>query len=543
MHAYWWKAGFSNFGDELTHEILKFLGVSEGWSAPADADLVVTGSVLEHLPEGWAGTVCGAGKLRPESAVDLANAQVLALRGKLTLAGVQGVDPNSVVLGDPGLLIPRWVRQFPAKHELGIVPHWSDKELHSRFRYGHLIDPTKPAIEVVSQIAQCKRIISSSLHGLIVADAYGIPRQAELFPNAHREGGDFKYRDYASVYDDTPHFGEMWTAPHDKVRRIQEDLLAALTVAVGQEFPPKPAPRRPDILQAGVRPQISLLVPFRDDGEYRSRVLDWLTRYWLSHLPSAEIVIGYDGGQPFSKAAAVNDAARRARGRVFVILDADAYLRPSAVQDCADAIDEAVAAGKRKWFMPYSHFYRIGQWETLCLLQSDPTNPYEVSSPPPEDWLESIEKPNHAGAHRYGALIQVMPREAFAMVGGMDQRMAGWGNEDVAMLRSLDTLYCQHEVAINDALHLWHSRPGTDYLTRRWIGQPWTPANSRLAQRYATATGEPALMQGLVDERRSTTWPMWLPEPSGNGNGNVKEVAAIIQSPPLTPVHSRNGTG
>lgn len=547
MRAYWWRpqAG-TNFGDELTYEILKFLGVDDGWSSPSEAELVVTGSVLEHLPEGWSGTVCGAGKLYPFSKVDLANARVLALRGKLTAAGVSGVM-EGVTLGDPGLLIPRWVRQVTARHDLGIVPHWSDKDLPSRFRYGHLIDPTRPAVEVVSQIAQCKRIISSSLHGLIVADAYGIPRQAELHPKAAAdgEGGAFKYWDYASVYDEHPHFGEMWRAPFEQVRQIQDDLFAALTLAVGQDLPPAPAPRRRDVVTLGLdltqatkTPQISLLVPFRDDNEDRGRVLDWLTTYWLRYLPSAEVVLGYDDGLPFSKSRAVNDAAKRARGRVFVILDADAYLRPSAIQDCADAIDEALAAGKRKWFMPYSHFYRIAQWETLCLLQTDPMAPYAVSSPPPQDWLEVGANGNSTKAHQFGALIQVMPREAFEMVGGMDPRMAGWGSEDVAMLKSVDTLYCQHEVALNDALHLWHARPGTDHLTRRWIGQSWSPANARLAQRYAVACGEPALMQGLVDERRPKDWQMRVTRTGSNGSVNG---VAVIRSPAAKPVQHSNG--
>lgn len=514
MKAYWWRA-IKNFGDELTSEILKFLGVDQGWSPPEKADLVVTGSILEHLPVGWTGTVCGAGKLFPDSDVDLSNANVLAVRGKLTRDSVRGVD-GTVVLGDPGLLIPRWVRQVTAKHELGIIPHWSDKELYNRFRYGTLIDPTRPAVEVVTQLAQCKRIISSSLHGLIVADAYGIPRQAELFPQAEREGGDWKFRDYASVYDEHPHFGEMWTAPFEKVHRIQDDLFKALTEAVGQELPPAPAPPRLEqITVKGPAPQISILIPFRDDHEDRNRVLDWLTKYWLHHLPSAEIVLGYHGGLPFSKSSAVNSAAKKARGRIFVIADADAYLRPSAIQDCADAIDQALAAGKRKWLMPYSQFYRIARWETLCLLQTDPTAEYAVSSPPPDHWLEPDANTNTEKAHRFGALIQIMPREAFEMVGGFDGRMRGWGSEDSSMLKSLDTLYCQHEVANNHALHLWHARPGTDFLTRRWIGQSWTPANARLAQRYAAASGEPALMQGLVDERtprRAPVPPVWLPQ-------------------------------
>ena len=67
------------------------------------------------------------------------------------------------------------------------------------------------------------------------------------------------------------------------------------------------------------------------------------------------------------------------------------------------------------------------------------------------------------------------------------------------MLRALDTLYCQHEVTHNDALHFWHVRPGTDWQTRTWVGQAGGQANSRLAQRYAQATGDVGWMRSLVD--------------------------------------------
>jgi hypothetical protein len=68
-------------------------------------------------------------------------------------------------------------------------------------------------------------------------------------------------------------------------------------------------------------------------------------------------------------------------------------------------------------------------------------------------------------------------------------------------MKSLDTLYCPHQVADNELLHLWHARPGVDWKTRRWIGQQWSPANTRLAQRYVHASGEPGFMTGLVGER------------------------------------------
>lgn len=494
MKAYWWVER-ENFGDRLNWTILQHLEADPAWRTPAEADLVMVGSVLEHLPEGWSGTVCGAGKLHEDSVVDLSNANVLALRGHLTAESVTGVK-GPVVVGDPALLMPLIVRQHPAKYDLGVVPHWSDTTLRERFPYGHFIDPTGRPEWVVEEIAKCKRIVSSSLHGTIVADAYGIPRQAELFPQAASEGGDFKFRDHASIFGTHPHFGEMWLAPHEIVERIQAELREVLEIACARE--PQPAVPDPCLESWGDDcPQISLLVPFRDDGEHRTKVWRWLRDYWLDNLDSVEVIQGHHGGWPFNKSAAVNDAASKARGRIFVVLDADAYLDAQVIQECADNIDDAIEDGRRRWFTPYRNLYRLNRHTTLELLETE--GPYALPSPPPDEWLEGGPQSASYG-HQYGAMIQIMPREAFFLVGGMDPRFnRGWGSEDASLLRALDTLYCQHENTLNDVLHMWHVRPGSGWA-RRWVGQQWSGANSRLAQRYANATGEPGFMRQLVNE-------------------------------------------
>jgi len=504
--VYSWK-GKRNFGDALTGFILDHLGVQHEWAPPEDADLVAVGSVLEHLPSGWSGTVAGAGILRPNARVDLTSAKVVGLRGKLTRKTAKLPKGARPVLGDPGLLVSAFVRQGPARHDLGVVPHWSDKQLAKRFPYGHVIDVSKPPAEVIADIASCKRIISSSLHGLIVADAYGIPRQAEKFPFIGREGGDFKFRDYASVFDGDPHFGHMWRAPHADVERIQRELRATLGELLNRPAPAEapasnPPPRRHSPWWR--RPQISLLVPFRDDHEHRTRVWAWLRQYWEANLDSVEIVMGHDSGYPFSKATAVNEAASRARGRTFVILDADAYLDAQELQGLADRLDAARKASERQWFMPYNRLYRLNRPFTLDLLDTDPTLPYQIPSPPPAEDLDSKLDAASYG-HRYGAMMQVMPREAFFHVGGMDPRFRGWGSEDASFLRALDTLWGHHEVATNDIAHLWHSRPGNGTATnaRHWVGQDATlgPPNSRLAQRHSQATGEPGAMRAIANER------------------------------------------
>lgn len=258
---------------------------------------------------------------------------------------------------------------------------------------------------------------------------------------------------------------------------------------------PKPHPKP--------RPQISFLVPFRDDGEHRKKVWEWLDRYWGAHFPDAEIIIGHDGGHPFSKATAVNNAAQRASGRIFVVLDADCLMDSAIVQSCADKIDAAVAQGKRLWFVPYLYLYRLTQHATKLVLRSDPAAPFDIPTPPLPGWVEPG-GPNYG--HQYGALILMMPASAFHLVGGMDPRFRGWGSEDAAFMRSLDTLYALHQTTNNEVLHMWHVRPGNNYLTRKWEGQRMTNVNSRLGQRYGLASGDPTLMRALVDERDRSSY-------------------------------------
>ena len=264
------------------------------------------------------------------------------------------------------------------------------------------------------------------------------------------------------------------------------------------------------------KPQISLLVPFKDNGEGRAQAWNWLQRFWTAHLKSVEIVVGTPAGLPFNKAVAINQAAKKAKGRIFVILDADAYMDPAVIQACADRIDAALKARKKLWFMPYDKLYRLNPGATAALIRSNPKLPYKVPSPPPQAWLETTPDPSGGHScnygHQYGAMCMVMPREAFTTVNGMDPGFRwGWGSEDACFLKALDTLYTQHEVARADILHLWHTRPGTNWETRKWVGQnaQFGAANSRLAQRYQAAVGEYHWMRALVDEHKPAKRRWW----------------------------------
>src|SRR6266498_2155214 len=253
------------------------------------------------------------------------------------------------------------------------------------------------------------------------------------------------------------------------------------------------------------QPQISLLVPFREGNDpHRTEIWNWLKQFWDSTDLDCEIVVGTDSGIPFSKSCAVNNAAKKARGRIFVILDSDCYTNPETVQKCADAIEYSEKTARKLWFVPYLHLYRLTEEITLKFLESDPTLPYSMPIPPPEEWIEKGST-NQYG-HRFGAMILIMSAEAFWSVGGMDPRFRGWGGEDVSFMRALDTLYGLHETVDNSIFHMWHKRPGINYLTRRWEGQRTYNVNIRLGQRYGLANGDNTFMKALVYEHHRPRW-------------------------------------
>jgi hypothetical protein len=258
-----------------------------------------------------------------------------------------------------------------------------------------------------------------------------------------------------------------------------------------------------------INPQISFLVPFRADPEqpHRSEVWSWLRHYWSWELPDIEIVMGRSSGEAFSKTEAVNDAASRARGRIFVIIDSDTYMRGSIIRDCANEIDESLRRGVPLWFVPYRHLYRLTRETTDAVLESNPRRPLRFTSPPAQDEVESTQGSSHG--HRFGAMIQIMPREAYDEVGCMDPRFQGWGGEDIAFVRALDTLYVKHKTTENDVVHLWHPSMDVETTVRMWPGQKTAGFNNNLAQRYSMATGDRERMRALVDEGCSTIDRPW----------------------------------
>lgn len=243
---------------------------------------------------------------------------------------------------------------------------------------------------------------------------------------------------------------------------------------------------------------ISLLMPFRSDGAEREAAYQWLVKYWKAHLPFAQFITGTDDQVPFSKTSAFNDAFSRSKGDILVLIDADCYIDAQIVVNCAEEIRTARKAGHKLWHIPYRQFYRLTDLATSHVLASNPAHPLRFSaSPNPRDTEDTG---SSSFGHWWGALIQVMPREAYELVGGCDPRFRGWGGEDVAFMRAIDTLYGKHKTTDNQVIHLWHPTIKTVHKLKLWDGQISPQDNVTLTGRYYAAFGDPRRMRRLVNE-------------------------------------------
>jgi hypothetical protein len=203
LQTYYWNSR-KNFGDALTSLLIKkFTRLESVWCPPEYAELVMVGSILEHLPPDYTGVIAGAGKLHESTRLNFGLAKVLAVRGPLTAKGMKG---NNIILADPGLIADELVGEQEKLYDLGIVPHWSDTALERNpifTKYNpHIIRVSEDPLKVIKEIGQCKKIVSSSLHGIVLADAFSIPRRIEIAPkmlsHPKQEGGIFKWKDYSA---------------------------------------------------------------------------------------------------------------------------------------------------------------------------------------------------------------------------------------------------------------------------------------------------------------------------------------------------------
>lgn len=202
---YWARSDVPNWGDDLNPWLFEKLTGSKPMYCPHKdiPRLFMAGSILDQ--SGPFDSCWGTGLIRPDFEGQIRLAKVHATRGPLTaeILAAHGIE-CSTVFGDPGLLAPNFVKvDLSKRYALAVVPHYVDLldgERLARELSAEIVPVSEPIEAFIQRIAAAERVYSSSLHGLICAEALGIPAYWIRFSD-NLIGGSFKFHDYLAGTD------------------------------------------------------------------------------------------------------------------------------------------------------------------------------------------------------------------------------------------------------------------------------------------------------------------------------------------------------
>jgi hypothetical protein len=212
-----WYDGTLNFGDLIGPWMVQMLTGRQVVNIDRDKSakgLLTVGSIITWMDRDGL-SVWGSGLIRkvgPKTHEKLNRVRpgpIHAVRGKLTRQQLVKRLGWKVpkVYGDPALLLPRLYTPRQSSLTAGrvaLLPHYLHKA-----DLGHLQDDERVAMidvqndpdKVIDQIASAKAVLSSSLHGIICAQAFGVPWIWLQVPGIRLAGGEFKFHDFFTTLD------------------------------------------------------------------------------------------------------------------------------------------------------------------------------------------------------------------------------------------------------------------------------------------------------------------------------------------------------
>ncbi len=241
IHVWYYKEGSrNNFGDYLGHYIPSKLNKNVIYTQinSPTKKYVTVGSVLNQMI--GVNTNCvvwGSGIMTVNDTIPK-GVKLLAVRGPQTQQRLRdiGITPPDVV-GDPALILKKLYNpNIKKEYKLGIIPHYVDyAEVKHKVKDNNVnvIDLITNDIEgTIDEILKCDYVISSSLHGVIVSQAYDIPSiwvkfSNKLFGNSPSMGNNVKFRDY---------FGSVGIEPYDGIDYINKEIKLGEVLTLMKQY-------------------------------------------------------------------------------------------------------------------------------------------------------------------------------------------------------------------------------------------------------------------------------------------------------------------
>lgn len=195
---------YENLGDYLSKVVVShFMIKKKGEINLKSHTLYAIGSILGMRCQDaivWGSGILNTSKHRMMN-IKFSSLDIRAVRGPKTRQELLKLGKNCpAIYGDPAILMPEiFVPKIQTKkHKITLIRHYADENIiPDNFNINVLDIITKDYENFITEICQSELVISSSLHGIILAETYGIPAMLLLPKGANT----FKYEDWYSSTD------------------------------------------------------------------------------------------------------------------------------------------------------------------------------------------------------------------------------------------------------------------------------------------------------------------------------------------------------
>lgn len=376
-------------------------------------------------------------------------------------------------------------RQFVGRRGWGVIRQ------RSRFPGNVVTEPMSP--DMASFYRQIRVLLMPALQESwgrvgIEAACSGIPTIAHPTPGLREALGDAAiwvdredtdgWIEALARLDDPEFYGHRSLVARQRAAELELVAMADID-RFEVHFMTEPAPATPKIASTDLR--VAVLVPWKAGDPKREASWTHVCKHWETNFPDWLMVEGVYDEEPFSRARAINTAARIAGPHdVLILADADTLIDPGQVRA---AVEAAVRTGR----IAFAH----DEFRGLSATMSE-----RILAGFDGCWDRGVqwELPDTASS------CVAVPWALWERVGGFDERFTGWGYEDVAFSLACQVLGGGFERITGPVWHLWHAKSPTNRP-----GSPTYVANAALCRRYDAAYRPPdlAAMNALVAEAKS----------------------------------------
>lgn len=168
---------------------------------------------------------------------------------------------------------------------------------------------------------------------------------------------------------------------------------------------------------------ISILINHKTSFDNDNNWL-FIKKRYKALIPNGEICVGFYPEGHYSKSVAINNAAKNAKGDVFIIADSNIAFNTECIRKALDSLDEY------SFIIPFGDLIYIDERSTKKLQRAAPSL--------------SINNNNFKAYKRQPmavGYIFIVPRIHFEAIGGFDENITEWDEEDIDFAHRLSNKF------------------------------------------------------------------------------------------------------